>query len=42
MGSSEISLDEAVEQPEVVGIYHKATGPAPLIEAIDIAAGEAG
>jgi CheY-like chemotaxis protein len=32
-------LDEAVEQPEVVGIYHKATGPAPLIEAIDIAAG---
>src|SRR6476660_8454175 len=32
-------LDEAVEQPEVVGIYRKATGPAPLIEAIDIAAG---
>ena len=31
-------LDEAVEQPEVVGIYRKATGPAPLIEAIDIAA----
>jgi len=30
-------LDEAVEQPEVVGIYRKATGPAPLIEAIDIA-----
>ena len=31
-------LDEAVEQPEVAGIYHKATGPAPLIEAIEIAA----
>src|ERR1700751_1480401 len=30
-------LDEAVEQPEVVGIYRKATGPAPLIESIDIA-----
>jgi len=30
-------LDEAVEQPEVVGIYRKAIGPAPLIEAIDIA-----
>jgi len=30
-------LDEAVEQPEVVGIYRKATGPWPLIEAIDIA-----
>jgi len=32
-------LDEAVEQPEVVGIYRKATGPAPLIESIDIAVG---
>jgi CheY-like chemotaxis protein len=31
-------LDEAVEQPEVVGIYRKATGPEPLIKAIDIAA----
>src|SRR6266516_6660604 len=31
-------LDEAVEQPEVVGIYRKATGPQPLVEAIDIAA----
>jgi CheY-like chemotaxis protein len=30
-------LDEAVEQPEVVGIYRKATGPRPLMEAIDIA-----
>jgi CheY-like chemotaxis protein len=30
-------LDEAVEQPEVVGIYRKATGPEPLIEAINIA-----
>ena len=30
-------LDEAVEQPEVVGIYRKATGPRPLIEAVDIA-----
>ena len=29
-------LDEAVEQPEVAGIYRKATGPGPLIEAIDI------
>src|SRR6266705_5663844 len=29
-------LDEAVEQPEVVGIYRKATGPEPLIEAINI------
>ena len=29
-------LDEAVEQPEVVGIYRKALGPGPLIEAIDI------
>jgi hypothetical protein len=30
-------LDEAIEQPGVVGIYRKATGPQPLIEAIDIA-----
>jgi hypothetical protein len=30
-------LDEAVEQPEVAGIYRKATGPRPLIAAIDIA-----
>jgi hypothetical protein len=30
-------LDEAVEQPEVVGIYWKATGPGPLIEGIEIA-----
>jgi CheY-like chemotaxis protein len=30
-------LDEAVEQPEVAGIYRKATGPQPLIEAVDIA-----
>jgi CheY-like chemotaxis protein len=30
-------LDEAVEQPEVVGIYRKATGPEPLVAAIDIA-----
>jgi CheY-like chemotaxis protein len=30
-------LDEAVEQPEVVGIYRKATGPQPLMEAINIA-----
>ena len=29
-------LDEAVEQPEVVGIYRKAAGPQLLIEAIDI------
>src|SRR5262252_4881243 len=30
-------LDEAVEQPEVVGVYRKAMGPQPLMEAIDIA-----
>jgi CheY-like chemotaxis protein len=30
-------LDEAVEQPEVAGIYRKATGPGPLIEAVGIA-----
>src|SRR5258708_17214600 len=30
-------LDEAVEQPEVAGIYRKAMGPGPLIEAIYIA-----
>jgi CheY-like chemotaxis protein len=30
-------LDEAVEQPEVVGIYRKAAGPQPLVDAIDIA-----
>ena len=29
-------LDKAIEQPEVVGIYRKAMGPQPLIEAIDI------
>jgi hypothetical protein len=38
MGSSG-SPGRGGEQPEVVGIYRKATGPAPLIEAIDIAAG---
>ncbi len=30
-------LDEAVEQPEVVGIYRKATGPQPLVDAVNIA-----
>ena len=30
-------LDEAVEQPEVVGIYRKATGPQLLVEAVGIA-----
>ena len=30
-------LDEAVEQPEVVGVYRKSSGPRPLMEAIDIA-----
>src|SRR5262249_21564210 len=30
-------LDEAVEQPEMVGIYRKVTGPQPLIDAVDIA-----
>jgi CheY-like chemotaxis protein len=30
-------LDEAVEQPEVVGIYRKAMGPLLLIDAVDIA-----
>jgi CheY-like chemotaxis protein len=32
-------LDEAVEQPEVVGIYRKAMGSGPLMTAIDIAVG---
>jgi len=36
-GTERDHLDEAVEQPEVVGIYRKATGPQPLIEAVDIA-----
>ncbi|HTT52654.1 MAG TPA: hypothetical protein VMH35_14740 [Streptosporangiaceae bacterium] len=30
-------LDEAVEQPEVVGVYRKALGPQTLVEAVDIA-----
>ena len=30
-------LDEAIEQPEVVGIYRKATGPQPLVDAVHIA-----
>jgi hypothetical protein len=30
-------LDEAVDQPEVVGVYRKATGPQPLVEAVEIA-----
>jgi CheY-like chemotaxis protein len=30
-------LDEAVEQPEVVGIYRKAAGPQLLVDAVDIA-----
>ena len=30
-------LDEAVEQPEVVGVYRKATGPQPLIDAVNLA-----
>ena len=30
-------LDEAIEQPEVAGIYRKAMGPQILIEAVDIA-----
>lgn len=30
-------LDEAVEQPEVVGIYRKAAGPQPLINAVEMA-----
>src|SRR5271169_1657261 len=30
-------LDEAVDQPEVAGIYRKSTGPALLVQAIDIA-----
>ncbi|MGP8000713.1 MAG: hypothetical protein ACLPKI_25840 [Streptosporangiaceae bacterium] len=32
-------LDEAVEQPEVVGIHRKAMGPQLLVEAVDIAIG---
>jgi CheY-like chemotaxis protein len=31
-------LDEAIEQPEVVGIYRKAAGPQPLIDGMEIAA----
>jgi CheY-like chemotaxis protein len=30
-------LDEVLEQPEVAGIYWKATGLAPLVEAVEIA-----
>lgn len=30
-------LDEAVEQPEVAGVYRKATGPQPLVDAVEIA-----
>lgn len=30
-------LDEAIEQPEVAGIYRKATGPEPLLAALEIA-----
>jgi CheY-like chemotaxis protein len=30
-------LDEAIEQPEVVGIYRKATGPQLLVEAVNLA-----
>lgn len=30
-------LDEAIEQPEVVGIYRKATGPQLLVDAVGIA-----
>jgi CheY-like chemotaxis protein len=38
-GSERDHLDEAVEQPEVVGVYRKSTGPQPLIDAVEIAAG---
>jgi CheY-like chemotaxis protein len=30
-------LDEAIDQPEVVGIYRKSAGPQLLVEAVDIA-----
>src|SRR5215468_4491243 len=35
--SDRLRFDVVVEQPEVVGIYRKATGPQPLVEAVDIA-----
>ncbi len=31
-------LDEAVEQPDVAGIYRKAAGPQPLVEAVHVVA----
>ena len=37
-GTERDHLDEAIEQPEVVGIYRKATGPQLLIDAVNIAA----
>jgi len=38
-GAERDHLDEAIEQPEVVGVYRKATGPQPLIDGVEIAAG---
>lgn len=38
-GTERDHLDEAIEQPEVVGVYRKSTGPQPLIDAVEIAAG---
>ncbi len=37
-GTERDHLDEAVEQPEVVGVYRKSAGPQPLIDAVEIAA----
>jgi CheY-like chemotaxis protein len=41
-GTERDHLDEAVEQPEVVGVYHKSAGPQPLVQAVEIAAGGGG
>lgn len=36
-GTERDHLDEAIEQPEVVGIYRKSTGPQPLAGAVETA-----
>src|SRR5215472_6820849 len=38
-GTERDHRDEAVEQPEVVGVYRKSSGPQPLIEGVEIAPG---
>jgi len=37
LGTERDHLDEAVEQPEVVGVYRKSSGPQPLVDAVEIA-----